>query len=147
MSLGNARRRFGAITEETTNCKDADLAPLFARLLTAWGTGHGLAPCRRFGAGCADDRRDRPWQRSGRQIRRRLIGCDLPLTPKAAPCRRAAPSVKQSHIQSPYAAGTPPGRQSLKILIVDESPIRAAILEEGLREAGFKDVERIGGDA
>jgi response regulator NasT len=31
----------------------------------------------------------------------------------------------------------------LKILIVDESPIRAAILEEGLREAGFKDVQRI----
>jgi two-component system, response regulator / RNA-binding antiterminator len=31
----------------------------------------------------------------------------------------------------------------LKILIIDESPIRAAILEEGLREAGFTDVERI----
>ena len=43
MSLGNARRRFGAITEETTNCKDADLAPLFARLLTAWGTAWGTA--------------------------------------------------------------------------------------------------------
>lgn len=33
--------------------------------------------------------------------------------------------------------------QFLKILIVDESPIRAAILEEGLREAGFTDVARI----
>lgn len=33
--------------------------------------------------------------------------------------------------------------ESLKILIVDESSIRAAILEEGLREAGFTDVERI----
>jgi len=31
----------------------------------------------------------------------------------------------------------------VKIVIVDESPIRAAILEEGLREAGFTDVERI----
>jgi response regulator NasT len=31
----------------------------------------------------------------------------------------------------------------LKIVIVDESPIRAAILEEGLREAGFTDVERL----
>jgi response regulator NasT len=31
-----------------------------------------------------------------------------------------------------------------KIVIVDESPIRAAILEEGLREAGFTSVERIG---
>jgi response regulator NasT len=33
---------------------------------------------------------------------------------------------------------------SPKIAIVDESPIRAAILEEGLREAGFTDVMRIG---
>ncbi|PPD44806.1 MAG: two-component system response regulator [Methylocystis sp.] len=31
----------------------------------------------------------------------------------------------------------------MKIVIVDESPIRAAILEEGLREAGFCDVEHI----
>jgi two-component system, response regulator / RNA-binding antiterminator len=33
--------------------------------------------------------------------------------------------------------------QSPKIAIVDESPIRAAILEEGLREAGYTDVVRI----
>jgi response regulator NasT len=32
---------------------------------------------------------------------------------------------------------------TLKIAIVDESPIRAAILESGLREAGFVQVERI----
>ncbi|QGM44296.1 ANTAR domain-containing protein [Methylocystis heyeri] len=32
----------------------------------------------------------------------------------------------------------------LKIAIVDESPIRAAILEEGLREAGYHDVELLG---
>jgi two-component system, response regulator / RNA-binding antiterminator len=32
---------------------------------------------------------------------------------------------------------------SLKIAIVDESPIRAAILEDGLREAGFQQVVRI----
>lgn len=32
---------------------------------------------------------------------------------------------------------------SFKIVIVDESPIRAAILEEGLREADFTSVERI----
>ena len=32
---------------------------------------------------------------------------------------------------------------SLKIAIVDESPIRAAILEDGLREAGFTQVQRI----
>jgi len=34
--------------------------------------------------------------------------------------------------------------QGLKIVIVDESAIRAAILEEGLHEAGFRDVVRIG---
>jgi response regulator NasT len=33
--------------------------------------------------------------------------------------------------------------QSPKIVIVDESPIRAAILEEGLREAGFSQVVHI----
>lgn len=33
--------------------------------------------------------------------------------------------------------------QSPKIVIVDESPIRAAILEEGLREAGYTDVQHI----
>jgi response regulator NasT len=32
---------------------------------------------------------------------------------------------------------------SLKIVIVDESPVRSAILEEGLREAGFTEVVRI----
>jgi len=36
-----------------------------------------------------------------------------------------------------------PRDSSLKIAIVDESPIRAAILEDGLREAGFVQVERI----
>jgi response regulator NasT len=33
--------------------------------------------------------------------------------------------------------------QSLKIVIVDESAVRAAILKEGLREAGFTEVVRI----
>ncbi|QRG06519.1 ANTAR domain-containing protein [Xanthobacter dioxanivorans] len=33
---------------------------------------------------------------------------------------------------------------SLRIVIVDESPVRAAILEEGLKEAGFENVLRIG---
>ncbi|MDE1933338.1 ANTAR domain-containing response regulator [Bradyrhizobium sp.] len=36
------------------------------------------------------------------------------------------------------------GESSPKIAIVDESPIRAALLEEGLREAGYTDVVRIG---
>ena len=35
---------------------------------------------------------------------------------------------------------------SLKLLIVDESPVRAAILINGLREAGFTQVEAAGGD-
>jgi response regulator NasT len=47
----------------------------------------------------------------------------------------------------PTGLGAPsPGGQresTLKIAIVDESPIRAAILEDGLREAGFTQVERI----
>jgi response regulator NasT len=38
----------------------------------------------------------------------------------------------------------PKAEQSPKIVIVDESPIRATILEEGLREAGFSSVVRIG---
>lgn len=37
-----------------------------------------------------------------------------------------------------------PAEPFFKIVIVDESPIRAAILDEGLREAGFTSVERIG---
>jgi response regulator NasT len=36
-----------------------------------------------------------------------------------------------------------PAESSPKIVIVDESPIRAAILEEGLREAGYVDVHHI----
>lgn len=36
-----------------------------------------------------------------------------------------------------------PTEPSPKIVIVDESPIRAAILEEGLREAGFSDVVHV----
>ena len=46
---------------------------------------------------------------------------------------------------SSHGAGSPGGQRdsTLKIAIVDESPIRAAILEDGLREAGFTLVERI----
>ena len=36
---------------------------------------------------------------------------------------------------------------SLNIVIVDDSPVRAAILEEGLREAGYVNVVRIEGTA
>ena len=36
-----------------------------------------------------------------------------------------------------------PNESSPKIVIVDESPIRAAILKEGLREAGYVDVQHI----
>jgi len=41
------------------------------------------------------------------------------------------------------AESPPKTESSPKIVIVDESPIRAAILEEGLREAGFTAVEHI----
>jgi response regulator NasT len=43
-------------------------------------------------------------------------------------------------LESGYTMGS---ESSPKIAIVDESPIRAAILEEGLREAGYTDVVRI----
>jgi len=47
----------------------------------------------------------------------------------------------------PPSQGTlsPTGQRdsTLKIAIVDESPMRAAILEDGLREAGFTQVERV----
>ena len=36
---------------------------------------------------------------------------------------------------------------SLNIVIVDDSPVRGAILEEGLREAGYVNVVRIEGTA
>src|ERR1700744_3108686 len=39
--------------------------------------------------------------------------------------------------------GSTGAEQALKIVIVDESPLRAAILEEGLREAGFTGVVHI----
>ena len=48
--------------------------------------------------------------------------------------------------EPPGNGASPQGGQrdsSLNIAIVDESPIRAAILEDGLREAGFTQVERI----
>ena len=38
----------------------------------------------------------------------------------------------------------PTGSRGLKIVIVDESPVRSVILEEGLRLAGYSEVERIG---
>src|SRR6201995_6038845 len=40
-------------------------------------------------------------------------------------------------------AESPPKEPSPNLVIVDESPIRAAILEEGLREAGFTGVVHI----
>ena len=59
-------------------------------------------------------------------------------------CSSLAETRKGSDASSP--GSQPQGGQrdsSLKIAIVDESPIRAAILEDGLREAGFTQVQRI----
>jgi response regulator NasT len=42
---------------------------------------------------------------------------------------------------------SPPTTSPLQIVIVDDSPIRAAILQEGLREAGYTNVTRIEGTA
>ncbi len=48
----------------------------------------------------------------------------------------AAPGMHDSLLRAADAA-------KLKIVIVDESPIRSLILQEGLRDAGFTQVERI----
>ena len=42
---------------------------------------------------------------------------------------------------------SPSTTSPLQIVIVDDSPIRAAILEEGLRESGYANVVRIEGTA
>ena len=76
--------------------------------------------------------------------------------------RQAGTAIRSSEGEAPRGTellaemrkGSEPSRQggmspsgqrdsTLKIAIVDESPIRAAILEDGLREAGFTLVERI----
>ena len=44
----------------------------------------------------------------------------------------------------PVASSGPNMDLTIKIAIVDESPVRSAILEEGLREAGFSHVVRLG---
>jgi response regulator NasT len=76
---------------------------------------------------------------------------------KTLPLGRASPKIGAAAENLPLAetrkGSEPPGSgaspqggardASLKIAIVDESPIRAAILEDGLREAGFTQVERI----
>src|ERR1700744_3048240 len=50
---------------------------------------------------------------------------------------------KRQEQESTMGAESPPKEPSPKIVIVDESPLRAAILEEGLREAGFTGVVHI----
>jgi response regulator NasT len=62
----------------------------------------------------------------------------------AAKAEDLAETPKGSESNS-HGAASPGGQRdsTLKIAIVDESPIRAAILEDGLREAGFTLVERI----
>jgi two-component system, response regulator / RNA-binding antiterminator len=64
----------------------------------------------------------------------------------AAPTGMVRLAAMRTGSQPPGLRTPAPGREhesSLKIAIVDESPIRAAILEDGLREAGFSQVERI----
>jgi two-component system, response regulator / RNA-binding antiterminator len=56
-------------------------------------------------------------------------------------------SLSKAHTGQPARCTPSPGNQmdqNLKIVLVDESAIRAAILEEGLREAGYAHVMRIG---
>ena len=61
--------------------------------------------------------------------------------------RQAGPAAVAEFRKDAASAGAPTADgardASLKILIVDESPIRAVILADGLREAGFLLVERL----
>lgn len=63
-----------------------------------------------------------------------------------APARRMLLAATRKGSEPPGLGAPSPSGQwdsTLKIAIVDESPIRATILEDGLREAGFTQVERI----
>src|SRR6478736_7105287 len=89
----------------------------------------------------------------------RRAACLLGGVPKIAPGRRqrclesrrfgAHPADKPRGFWPAGSVGTafeaclPRMQSSLKIVIVDENPIRAAILEDGLREAGHVNVTRI----
>jgi response regulator NasT len=46
----------------------------------------------------------------------------------------------QSNIYGPEALSSPPADAALKILVIDKDPIRRAILDAGLREAGFSNI-------
>ena len=73
-----------------------------------------------------------------------LCGQDAGDAPTPAGSVALAETQKESELSLPGAPSPDAQREStLKIVIVDESPIRAAILEDGLREAGFTQVERI----
>ena len=50
----------------------------------------------------------------------------------------------QSTIATAAALNDPPSDTALKILVIDENPIRRAILDAGLREAGFANVVLLG---
>ena len=50
----------------------------------------------------------------------------------------------QSTIATAYALNDPPPDTALKILVIDENPIRRAILHAGLKEAGFANVVLLG---
>lgn len=69
-----------------------------------------------------------------------------PAPPGRRPAGTMVLAVTRKGSEPPGHGAPSPGGQrdsTLKIAIVDESPIRAAILEDGLREAGFTQVERI----
>jgi two-component system, response regulator / RNA-binding antiterminator len=74
-------------------------------------------------------------------------GTALALPDTATRVDRRNVSLSKAHTGQPARCAPSPGNQmdqNLKIVIVDESAIRAAILEEGLREAGYMHVVRIG---
>ena len=77
---------------------------------------------------------------------RRRLGTGRAVQEGGAPAEASQLVETRKGSEPPGQGGMSPSGQrdsTLKIAIVDESPIRAAILEDGLREAGFTLVERI----
>ena len=76
---------------------------------------------------------------------RAAIGCPMGVEKETAGNEPLAET--RNGMDPPSPANPSPGAHrdsALKIAIVDENPVRAAILQDGLREAGFVQIECIG---
>ena len=107
--------------------------------MASWGCKKAAAqPARVLHESCIEDGEDDREHRQDRATVGGVAALTLARTGILAEMRKGS--------EPPSAGASPPSAQrdsTLKIAIVDESPIRAAILADGLREAGFTQVERI----